>query len=83
MKGVGTLIKIGLHTLMEHEEENTIQIIKEDNKLPNTRNTASYMCCICKYLLYFEIFVVFWCFVDRCFDSFTTPNQNFIFEVCA
>ncbi len=25
MKGVGTLIKIGIHTLMEHEQENTIQ----------------------------------------------------------
>jgi hypothetical protein len=34
MKGVGTLIKIGIHTLMEHEQESTIQKIKEDNKLP-------------------------------------------------
>ena len=25
MKGVGTVIKIGIHTLIRHEEENTIQ----------------------------------------------------------
>ena len=25
LKGVGTLIKIGIHKLMEHEQENTIQ----------------------------------------------------------
>ena len=37
MKGVGTLIKIGIHTLMEHKKVNTIQKIKEDDKPPNTK----------------------------------------------
>ena len=33
MKGVGTLIKIGIRTLMEHEQENIIQ--KNKNKITN------------------------------------------------
>jgi hypothetical protein len=44
---------------MEHEQENKIQKIKEDNKLPNTRKHNIVHVCICKYLLYFEAFVVF------------------------
>ena len=40
MKGVCTLIKIGVDTLMEYEQENTIQKKIQDNKLPNRRNTA-------------------------------------------
>ena len=40
MKGVGTLLKIRIHTLMEHEQEDIIQKIQQHNKLTNTRNTA-------------------------------------------
>ena len=41
MKGVGTLIKIKIHTQMEHEQENSIQKeLKQDNKLPNTINST-------------------------------------------
>ena len=40
MKGVGTFIKVGIHTQMEHKQENSIQKIKQDNKLPTTRNTT-------------------------------------------
>ena len=55
--------------------------IKEDNKLPNTRNTAYYMYFICKYILYFQVFAVFafrshvfLCYVHMYFHSCTTPN---------
>ena len=32
-KGVGTLIKVKIHTLMKRDQENTIQKTKQDNKL--------------------------------------------------
>ena len=39
--------------------ENNPQKKKQDKRLPNTRNTASYMCCICEYLQQFHVFAVF------------------------
>ena len=51
MRGVGTLIHDYNTYTNGHEQENTIQKIKEDKKLSNTRNTARYMCCISEYLL--------------------------------
>ena len=27
----------------------------------------------------FEVFVVFWCFIHKYFDSFTNPNQKNLF----
>ena len=79
MEGVGTLIRIGIHTLMKHEEEDTMQKKqkKQASRLPNTRNIAKHMWCMCRYLLYFDVFAVFWCFVDRYFDSFTTLIKKF------
>ena len=40
MKGVGILIKIIIDTLMEHEQENTIQKETQDIKLPKTKNAT-------------------------------------------
>ncbi len=74
MKGVGTLIKIGIHTLMEHEQENMIQKIKEDKKFQTQDTPHSTFVVFVSICRNFEVFAVFWCFVDRCFDSFTTPN---------
>ena len=54
MKKVDTLIKIRIHTLMEHKQEYAIEKIKD------TKNIASY---VCKYYLHFEAYVVFWYFV--------------------
>ena len=40
MKRASTLIKIGIYTFMEHEQEITIPKEKTRFRLPNTRNTA-------------------------------------------
>ena len=40
MKRVGALINTEINTLVEHEQENAVQKIKEGNKPPNTRNTT-------------------------------------------
>ena len=53
--------------------------IKQDNKLPTTRNTTQHICCILKYLLYFQVFAIFSSFVHMYFDSCTTPNWKFLF----
>ena len=76
MQGVGILIKIGIHTLMEHEEKNKIQKQKKNNlKNFQTQEIPHGLYVI----LYFEVFAVLWCFVHLYFDSFTTPNQNILF----
>jgi hypothetical protein len=63
-KGVGTLIKIGLHTLMEHEQENTIQ---KNYHITNfqTKEIPHSMCvvfvsisCIWRYLQYFGLLYI-------------------------
>ena len=38
------------------------------------------MSCICKYLLYFQVFTAFLHFFHSYFDNCTAPNWNFIFQ---
>ena len=41
MKGVGTLVKIGIPTLMEHKQENTI--LEEKKKITNFRTQETFL----------------------------------------
>ena len=73
--------KIQIHTLMEREQKNTIQKIKEDDKPPNTRNIAyEYICCICKPILYFQVFVVFCVLFIGILIVAQLQIENFFFE---
>jgi len=59
MKGVGTFIKIKIHTLMENEHENKIDKITnfQIQVIPHSICISFInVCFICKYLMYFGVF---------------------------
>ena len=63
MKGVGTFIKLGIHTLMNMNKRTKSRNIKQDNKLPNTKNYSTLqviyifvsICCVFKYWENFRV----------------------------
>ena len=57
MKGVRTLIKIGVNTLMEHEQETQFKNLKQE--IPHSRYAVFVsIYCIFKYLQYFHVLFI-------------------------
>ena len=72
MKGVDTLIKIKTSEYTNVPRTREHNPPKKDKIFRDTTYAVKYMCCICKYLLYFEEFAISWCLVCRYLDSYNS-----------